>query len=156
MFIRVVVLLQEKRSYHITDEWGVPHEVSPKTFKMLLLTSGACHIFAGLLSIIYYMTHPSRVSVTPRGKCHIWMLGTKRDVSWMFCCQGEEICFTFFIYDFAACTDEENDGDDDGDDDEDLPTSANSTQFDVEAGLSGRPGKKNRKQSSSWCFPLGG
>ena len=61
----------------ITDMGGHKHPVKPKVFYILLGISWACHMCAGLLTIFYYLSHPSRVSLHPRGKCHVWILGTK-------------------------------------------------------------------------------
>ena len=87
--IWTVVLLQEKdSSIEITDTFGYKHEVPAFTLYAILIISWICHILAGILTIIYYISHPSRVDLNPREKCHIWCLGTKRNVSWLFCLKG--------------------------------------------------------------------
>jgi hypothetical protein len=84
-----VALLNEKgSSIDIRDPFGFTRKITSKTFFGMIWASWICHIGACLLTMFYYMSHPSHVDISPKGKCHIWFLGTKRNFTSPFCSKG--------------------------------------------------------------------
>ena len=74
----------------ITDLNGNPHAVSEALVICLVGVSWLCHISACVLTMLFYMAHPSQPDKSPKGKGHVWVFGTKRCFPWPVCYKGNK------------------------------------------------------------------
>ena len=54
---------------------------SYRFFYQILIFSWICHVVACFLTVCYYNSHPSSVSMDPFKKTEIWILGARRNSS---------------------------------------------------------------------------
>ena len=66
-------------TFYLTDTVGFSHEVESEFFSTIIAVSWCCHTGACFLSIGYYNSHPSSVTMDPRKKTELWILGRKWD-----------------------------------------------------------------------------
>jgi len=110
MTVWTVLTLQKKGSpIFIKDSYGDSQEISHWTFYAVLIISWVSHIMASVLTIFYYLSHPSRVTINPREKCHIWCLGRKYDVSWLFFDKEKKLDFAISNFDAFEAVQEQKD-----------------------------------------------
>jgi len=87
-----VVLISTQTSDEMTirDQYGTPVSVPLSTVQWMLVVGWISHFIAVLLSVVYYASHPSAVSLSPVGKSQVWVLGHKFifAASWPVCSLG--------------------------------------------------------------------
>ena len=82
MTISALYMMNGKTSpIPVIDTIGVNHHVTPWFFYHILIFSWICHVVACILTVCYYNSHPSSVSMDPLKKTEIWILGARRNSS---------------------------------------------------------------------------
>merc|ERR1711915_233612 len=83
-------MAQDGTTFYLTDTVGFRHNVEAEFFSTIIGVSWGCHIGACLLSIGYYNSHPSSVTMDPQKKTDLWILGRKWDCLSLLGCKTKD------------------------------------------------------------------